>query len=308
MRLVASRPLPAHLAEWLSLIRYQALAADELSRQQPPINATAINAFQDVAEAFIRLGAEHLGTAPKGQDFLAAFDALDKHPTIGGALAGHRTRLDALNKARVGFKHHGNRPDAATLERSRINLQEFLEDASQKVLGVNFDQVSLTAFIRDTDGRRYTEEAAAQWEAGATDDAMTSLAKAFLCILADYEHRKLSRGRQSIFNTQPSFMLSSWDARELGIQKVIDWISAIDERTKLLAFGIDLRRHAYFKAYTPHVYGNINGNLRAVPRDPAPLVTHEIFQRCYRFVIDSALSLAAEDYDLGTANTSAGAP
>jgi hypothetical protein len=173
-------PLSPHEAEWLSLVRYQALSSVELSRQPPPLGGTAINGLQDAVEAFLRLCVEHLHvTVSKNSDFLQVFDAVDKYPSVNGALGGHRAGLHALNQARVGFKHHGNVPSAATMERARVNAQVFLDQACQLVLGLRLDDVSLTAFIRDDEARQLAEAASTAWANGDVEEAMVSLRLAF---------------------------------------------------------------------------------------------------------------------------------
>jgi hypothetical protein len=293
-------PLSPHEAEWLSLVRYQALSSVELSRQPPPLGGTAINGLQDAVEAFLRLCVEHLHVivSPKSE-FLQVFDAVDKHPSVNGALGGHRAGLLALNQARVGFKHHGNVPSPATMERARVNAQAFLDQACQLVLGQRLDEVSLTAFIRDNEARRLAEAASTAWANGNADEAMASLRLAFDRLVRDYEQRKVWHQGRSLFTTKPSSVPRDQELKKLGIDKLsklVEWLKALDQRTTLLAFGIDLRRYAYFEAHTPIVGHTLSGMRRPAPREGV-VITEDVFRRCYRFLIDTALMLGAEDYD-----------
>jgi hypothetical protein len=290
-------PLSPHEAEWLSLIRYQALSAVELSHQPSPLGGTAINGLQDAVEAFLRLCVEHLqvNVSPKSE-FLQVFDAVDKHSSVNGALGGHRAGLLAVNQARVGFKHHGNVPSPTTIERARVNAQAFLEQACQVVLGQRLEDISLTAFIRDHEARQLVEAANTASANGDAGKAMTSLRLAFDRVVRDYEQRKVWYGRRSLFETQPSLMLWKRDLRKLGIDRLVDWLEALDQRTKLLAFGVDLRRYAYFNAHTPVVHHLMSGGHVTNVREGV-VITEDVFRRCYRFVIDTALTLGAEDYD-----------
>lgn len=290
-------PLSPHEAEWLSLIRYQALSAMELSRQPPPLGGTAINGLQDAVEAFLRLCVEHQqANVPPKSEFLQVFDAVDKHPLVNSALGGHRAGLLALNQARVGFKHHGNVPSPATMERARVNAQAFLDQACQLVLNQRLDDVSLTAFIRDDEARRLVEAASTAWANGDTNEAMVSLRLAFDRLVRDYEQRKVWHLGRSLFTTKPSSMPWQSDLRKLGVEKLVDWLQALEGRTTLLAFGVDLRRYAYFEAHTPAVGYVLSGVYRASARKGV-VITEDVFRRCYRFVIDTALTLGAEDYD-----------
>jgi hypothetical protein len=292
-------PLSPHEAEWLSLIRYQALTAVELSRQPPPLGATAINGLQDAIEAFLRLCVEHLqaNVSTKSEfHFHQVFDAVDKHSSVNGALGGHRLGLLALNQARVGFKHHGNVPSPTTIERARVNAEAFLEQACQVVLGQRLEDVSLTAFIRDHEARQLVEAANAAWANGDAREAMTSLRLAFDRVVRDYEQRKVWYEGRSLFTTEPSFMPRKGDLKKLGVEKLVDWLKALDQRTTLLAFRVDLRRYAYFNANTPVVHHLLGGGHVADFRE-GMVITEDVFRRCYRFVIDTAVTLGVEDYD-----------
>jgi hypothetical protein len=289
--------LSPHEAEWLSLIRYQALSAVEQSRQPPPLGGTAINGLQDAIEAFLRLCVEHLqANISNKSEFHQVFDAVDKYPSVNGAFGGHRAGLLALNTARVGFKHHGNVPSPATMERARVNAQAFLGQASQVVLGQRFEDVSLTAFIRDHQARQLVEAANAAWTSGDADGAMASLRLALDRLIHDYEYRKVWHQGRSLFMTQPTVMPRGSDLRKLGLEKFVNWIKALDQRTKLLAFGVHLRRYAFFDAHAPAVHYTLNGGYSTTPREGV-VITEDIFRRCYRFIIDTALTLGAEDYD-----------
>jgi hypothetical protein len=290
-------PLSPHEVEWLSLTRYQALSAVELSRQPLPLGGMAINGLQDAVEAFLRLCVEHLqANVSNKTEFHQLFDAVDKHPSIDGALGGHRTGLLALNQARVGFKHHGNVPSPATMERARVNAQAFLEQACQVVLGQRLDDVSLTAFIRDHEARQLVEAANAAWANGDVGKVMTLLRLAFDQVVRDYEQRKVWYGRRSLFTTKPSFLPRKGELRKLGVEKLVDWLEALDQRMTLLAFGVDLRRYAFFDANTPAVHYLANGG-HVVDAREGVVITEDVFRGCYRFVIDTALTLGAEDYD-----------
>jgi hypothetical protein len=289
-------PLTPHLIEWLSLIRYQVTSAAELSRQPPPLGSMAINGFQDAVEAFLRLCTEHLHVRVAKQDFAHLFDSVDQDAMTAGRIGGHRAALLALNSARVGFKHHGNPPSAQVLERARVNSLQFLEDACQSLLGLDFNAISITAFIREPEARVLVENSRSIWASGDTDTALGNLRLALDRTVRDYEQRKVWAPGRSLFRTQPSFMTSIFDLKALGIEKLAEWIQAIDDRTKLLAFGVDLRRYAYFDAHAPRVVYFVNGGHQLQRRESVA-ITEDVFDRCLRFVIDTAVALGSDDYD-----------
>jgi hypothetical protein len=284
--------------EWLSLIRYQATAAVEQSRQPMPLAMLSINGFHDAVEAMLGLVAEHRQVAVKNKsDFAQLFDgvAVDVAP----ALDHHRARLIALNNARVGFKHHGNVLDGMTIERHRVNTMEFLTDAAAAALGQNFETVSLTGLILDDEARTFVEEAETLWAVSDGEAALGKLRLAFDRLITDYEQRKVWYQGRSLFHTEPSFRPSALSGivRDKVTEHFTHWLEALDERLKILSLGIDMKRFAYFNAHVPIATYSFGGNVFLSTHDDIPMITDDIYRRCYRFVIDTALQLVTEDYD-----------
>src|SRR5690348_4244989 len=77
------------------------------------------------------------------------------------------------------------------------------------------------------------------------------------------------------------------------------WLDNIDSGLRLLLLGIDVRRYIYLDARCPTVdYLAEKLHISAAPGAPAP--SEEVFTRCRRFVVDTALDLEAEDYGFDT--------
>jgi hypothetical protein len=281
---------------WLSLIRYQAITAVELSRRPMPVAMLAVNGLHDAVEAMLGLAAEHRGIPLRNRaDFLQIFEAVaGEVPEI----AHHRSPLKALNDGRVGYKHSGNVLDRMTIERHRVNVMNFLVEASQHTLGQAFEIVNMTGFIADSEARGLVEQAEVLWSAGRSLEALAVLRMAFRRLVRDYEERKAWSPGRSLFTTEPQMrpMRLHGDPQDDHIHT---WLEALDERVKLLALGVDLTRYAYFEAHTPLVRYNLGtGSPQEYePIEGAPDPTDDVFQRCHRFVIDTALSLAEADFD-----------
>ena len=64
---------------------------------------------------------------------------------------------------------------------------------------------------------------------------------------------------------------------------------------RLLLLGVDVRRYIYLDAHCPQV-GYLGNKLHIAPQPGAPPPSEEVFIRCSRFVVDTALHLEAEDY------------
>lgn len=286
---------PAHV-EWLSLIRYQARQGDEQSRAPLPLSTLSINVMQDAVEALLNLIAEHNDIELRRR---TVFDQLfDDVAARFPALAHHRAPLLALNTARVGFKHYGNEVRETTIERRRGDAMDFMVDATRVALGQDFESISMTAFVRDSQARGNVEAASTMWTSGDSIGALSQLRLGFDRLVRDYEMRKVWHQGKSLFSTEPTFRPSGLgnpfdDKSEAHIVK---WIEAIDERQKLLALGVDLLRYVYFDAHAPGVTYVASGEALLHSTDTAP-VGDEVFNRCYRFVIDTALRLGADDYD-----------
>jgi len=109
--------LPASTVEWLSLIRYEALVAEEQSRLGRPLSSLAINTVQDAVESILSLAVQTLGgNVASRPDFLQLFDAASSLDT-SNSLSPFRAALQAMNNARVSFKHHGNSPSDTSIGR-----------------------------------------------------------------------------------------------------------------------------------------------------------------------------------------------
>jgi hypothetical protein len=298
-------PLSAPQMRWLSLINYQAQEAAEQSRRAAPLSTLAINGLQDAVEAMLSLIAEHNNIAVgKRPDFDKLFDEVAKQFP---AVAHHRARLLALNAARVGFKHNGNEVSESTIERHRVNALNFLVEASTVGLGQDFEAISLRNLITAPEVRAFLESAESRWNAGDRHGGLADLRRAFDRLINTYEDSKMWHSTRSLFDTKPdSPSLNAARMREQAALGMFSssradyaekWLAAIAGQVKLLAIGVDLRRYAYFNAHVPDVvYGWEDRDGHAASTADLPEPVRSTFDRCQRFVIDTALQLAAEDF------------
>ncbi len=94
----ATVDLSPSLVEWLSLIRYQVLTAEEQSRQPAPSSVLAINTIQDAVEAILSLTLQHRGGVVRNKpDFLQLFDAVMDSLGKPDTLVAFRPSLVAMN-------------------------------------------------------------------------------------------------------------------------------------------------------------------------------------------------------------------
>lgn len=297
---------PPH-TRWLSLIRYQARVAEEQSALPAPLATLAISGLQDAVEAMLGLVALHHGiTVQRMPPFDKLFDAVaDRF----GALERYRSPLLALNNARVGYKHYGNHLDQSTVERHRLAAVTFLADASQLCLAQDFDAVSLTGLVVDPEARGLIESAETRWRDGEQHRALGDLRLAFDALINNYENTKRGSFGRSLFDTRPpSTAYEAAQARSRGQfgafgheqgKHFEEWLHNLENRIKLLAFGIDIRGFAFFNRHTPQRY-RIRPDTVIVDRAPGQSfeVPEQVFRLCHRFVIDAALKLGADDFSV----------
>jgi hypothetical protein len=285
-------------SEWLSLVRYQLAVAREQCSAPPPLNALGINQLQDGVESLLAASAEHLHVPLKNRpEFLAVFDAVAVTLGPTSALPGHRAAMAALNTARVNFKHHGNAPANTTLMRHLDRALDFAEVLTVEAFGISLDAVSLLLFVRCVEARQHLEQAKAMWPQNRTE-ATQELRLAYDTLVRDFESRKAWSPGNTLFSTKPSFLPSVFDLRDAGkvAEKHGEWLENLDRWVRTLALGIDVRQYAYFDAHMPSMMRAIGGNVFFTHRDGLD-VTEEVFARCLKFVVDTALSLGADDFD-----------
>jgi hypothetical protein len=202
----------------------------------------------------------------------------------------------ALNTARVNFKHYGNASPDAIIRRHADRAEEFVRTLCLHAFGVNLETVSLLVFISNSEVRAHIERSQDALKAGELQTAMEELRLGFDLLVDDYINRKVWHPGKTLFSTKPSFMPAKHDLKFLGIEKLSDWIDAIDQWVRYLSLGIDMRRYAFFDAHAPRIAHVLNGEYHAYPREGVNL-TDDVYKRSFKFVVDTALSFAAADFD-----------
>jgi hypothetical protein len=291
--------------ERLSLIRYQLMVASETVAAAPPINTLAINLMQDAVESALATAGDHVqAKVPNHPDFDKLFDAVVAALSNPPELVGVRQAAIAMNNARVGFKHHGNQVRDETLRKHYDVAATLVNELVLAAFGIPLSEVSLLLFVRDDQARELIESAEAHKDKGDLVQAMFRLRLAFELVAQEYQSRKSVDGWHTVFETKPSFYPSTFDfKRELGgkggeyVEKVGKWVESLDKLTRLGAIGIDLQRYAYFDAVAPVAQYYISDTPTS-PFVRFKELTDEHYAASYRFVVDSAIRLGANDYTL----------
>jgi len=286
-------------AERLSLIRYQLLLAEQQSVQPSPLNSIALGTMQDAVESMLSLVIEKRLLQTKNMlEFIQMFDAVSSSFSEESQIPGFRSSMFAMNKARVSFKHHGNQVEAVTIARHLSNTSDLLNQLCIEVFNIRFQEVSLLLFVRDEKARTHLQQSETLWNLSNFEEAIDELKLAFDQIIRDYDSRKSWSPGRGLFSTRPSFLPSTIERKAAGntVQKAYEWLESIDEWVKILALGVDMRRYAFFNAHTPHVMYAMNGKSFISRRDGIQL-NDEIYSKCFKFVIDTALAFREDDFD-----------
>jgi len=136
--------------------------------------------MQDAVELLIRIAVRTRGIeVPARATWEQMADAISKAAADENGKVPHRARLEDLNKARVAFKHSGTSPSRADAQRLvRFGL-EFLEAAAPRLVGIEYEQISLIAAVQNDEVRELLMEAEGHLKAARWQDAMVEAADAF---------------------------------------------------------------------------------------------------------------------------------
>lgn len=286
-------------AERLSLIRYQLLLAEKQVEQPSPLNSIALGTMQDSVESMLALVIEkRLLQTKNTNEFVHLFDVVSSSFSDESQIPGFRSSMIAMNKARVSFKHHGNQVEVVTIARHLSNSSDLLNQLCIEVFNLRIQEVSLLLFVRDEKARSHLQQSESLWNSSKYAEALDELKLAFDQIVRDYDSRKSWSPGRGLFSTRPSFLPSTIERKAAGntVQKAYEWLESIDDWVKILALGVDMRRYAFFNAYAPHVMYAMNGKPFISRRDGIQL-TDEIYSKCFKFVIDTALAFREDDFD-----------
>jgi hypothetical protein len=140
----------------------------------------AVSLFQDAAEiALLACATQFHASYSDSTPFLKVWDATDGAATaVGKPSIPMRPDMQALNKARVTFKHHAERVDRAAAETHRINVLSFLTLVGKLYLDLDFKSLSLVTFVQEESERSPLEAALNDLRGGNRQSALVKCAEA----------------------------------------------------------------------------------------------------------------------------------
>jgi hypothetical protein len=206
--------------------------------------------------------------------------------------------MSRLNRARGNLKHGGVHTAHDEIEGFRAAVASFLEDNAPPLLGINFDDVSLTSMLKSDDVRGPLERAKAALSAGNLQSVMEEAARAFTISLRRFESRPRS---SSAYPWARSYSLRSANAglfsnfREIddvrrSLDRVVDVFA---EAITIVAYNLDFDSYLVFKTHAPAVHELMGGDILVEWTTQHERTEPEVVQRCLNFVIDTAIRLEA---------------
>ena len=254
----------------------------------------ATSLFQDSVEAFLRILAE-AGVVNVGPH--VAFDVLvDKVSESYRTVSEHKAGLFRLNKARVGFKHHGISVSQEDALHFRETARAFLEGIALGELGLRFQRASLVSVIGHRRTKNWLRKAQDAVEASDYKKALEHAAAAFaIYVKARSLHRAPVTSHRHWGPTSVDYGSADRELRQ-SLNEFSRWTVAhfeeIHRDLDLLRHGVDIMAYRRFVSLTPNVALSLSGAKTTMWRLGAtPEPTKEDTEFCIDFVVDSALRI-----------------
>ena len=251
----------------------------------------AICNFQDAAETFLRVVAEHLHCPT--QDNTQFSKLIDDIDAKAAERLTHRASLLQLNKARVGFKHYALRPAREDAEKFNGDLEAFFSITARLLLGVEFESVSMVSLIGHARTENWLREAEQWMSRGDATKAVTSAAVAFAIF-----RRFMRVGDKGAREVDP---FRQYRDSEL-VQLATNTQQALDDlqgQLDLIMNGINLAEYRRFRVISPAITITHGGKVHTDwPQRMRLQLSLDDARRCVNFVLESALKMK-DAYVLG---------
>jgi hypothetical protein len=287
----------------LSFIRHMYQLGADQSRQPEPYSAVSVLTFHDAVELFLQLAAEQLNVPTKtNTGFMEYWGFLE--PKVGGAGLSQKQAMERFNRARVGFKHAGNRPSKEDIVGYRVTVANFFLENTPTVFGIDFADATLINFVKPDSARQQLVQARASQSEGNLVDALTHTAIAFYEVIEGPLEQigPVRLGRLSFLRVGMSKLRPSLDAEETSqaLEATADMLDALRHEVQdvsstvaVLSLGLDPHRFARFRRVTPAILKTVGGPYRTVPSGKnLERASQEEIDFCISFVIETAVTLA----------------
>jgi hypothetical protein len=300
----------------LAFIKFLYKVAVEQSFKAEPLCSASILFFHDSIELFLQLASEHLDTGKSKPAFMDYWDLLKQT----GKELTQKESMRRLNNARVALKHHGTQPSKFDIEGFRVSATNFFEENALLIFGINFSDLSLIDFIQCEAAKSSLREAVNLVKKNNIEDSLDKISVAFDQLIMDYEKRKTKMFGHSPFffgkssHLSKTNLLSRLNRRGIDVDKkltsaidraldavsdeLMDEIEVLKSAIKIISLGIDYRKYAKFRIFTPNVSWAMDGSYYIYRYKRELIPKSEDVQFCIDFVIESAITLHEFDFTL----------
>jgi hypothetical protein len=256
--------------------------------------------FHDSVELFLNLICETYDIKFP-DNFMQYWDVINKK-TDPKELT-YKAPMEKLNKARVGFKHHGIIPSKTDVESFKVVTQNFFEDNFINYFNIEFGKVSLTELVAYKRAKENLEQSEAAFEKGSVEECITSLTKSYACLINDYESNKKDLTYKSPFKfgdtIKKPHQLSTKLEPEIRkyFESIVNSINKIQETLWLVTLGIDYKQYIKFSTFLPKFVETWNNEVMIVRIDRKN-ISPDDFEFCRNFIIETALKFQDFDFRL----------
>jgi len=143
----------------------------------------------------------------------------------------HEVEIRNMHRARNNIQHHGIIPSIDDIERYKTLTQEVLSNLSMNILGMRFEEISLSDLIKDEIVRILYEEAEKAFASASYEDALVHVAAAF------EQAKKKEQGR--IYGSGLMWTLSGKQVNEVT-NKLI-------EELEILKLRLDYKKYQKYR-------------------------------------------------------------
>ena len=280
------------------------IVAEKQSRDPEPLSSLSVLTFQDSVELFLELAVVRHGVWKSEIRFLEYWEILEQKK---GIPMTQKASMEAINRARVAFKHYGIMPSKADIESFRASTLLFLKDNTLPLFGIQFEDVSLLELVTYKRTRDSLTKARSELKKDFVQSLILS-SLAFQQLIDEFESSKKDRfGRSPFFFGEPMTFLGSFNTglagsrvkemKNLGqfVDKTKQSIESLSEAMKIVSLDLDFKRYTKFKLLTPIIRKNLKGEYSTHwVRNFQP--TKDDAEFAIAFVIDCAVSLQNSDW------------
>lgn len=241
----------------------------------------SVSLAQDAVETMLNeVGSTVKANIPQHTTFPKLWAAINQSESMQNPLPYSRD-IDSLNNCRVAFKHHSNLPDEATAHRHLVNAGYFLDTVCKDILGVAWEEISISDAIGDTEIRGYVKEAEKLLKSGNLDDCRQQ------CSLA---HHEIQRRFNRIFPQLPSgLMFHNETPQDQILEALMQTANSLSSEVANVSLGLKRIDILRFEQLIPQaLVSPITKSVQYIDKGPHQITVEDV-RFCVRHVTQMAI-------------------